>query len=190
MRALLIALALAGAALGACDKGPPGTTTSGAKIGGPFQLIDTNRQPVTQASLLGKPTAIFFGYTYCPEVCPTTLAELTSALEALGKDADRLNVVFVTVDPERDTPQQMKIYLSSFDPHIRGFTGSPGAIEAAVKAYRVFRQKVPGAGGSYTYDHTSVVYLFDRKGGFVEPLGYGFPHETVVARLKALVAEG
>jgi len=188
MRALILAVALACAGLAGCDR--PNPAPPGAQIGGPFQLIDANRRPVTQASLLGKPTAIFFGYTYCPEVCPTTLAELTAALAALGKDADRLNVVFVTVDPERDTPAQLKLYLSSFDPRIQGFTGPPGAIEAAVKAYRVYRQKVPGAGGSYTFDHTSTVYLFDRRGRFVEPLGYGFPHETVVARLRALVSRG
>jgi protein SCO1/2 len=191
MRALVITLALACAVLGGCERPQPQAPTAPTptvRIGGPFSLIDTGRRPVTEATLRGRPTAIFFGYTYCPDVCPTTLAEMTAALQALGPDGDRLNVIFVSVDPGRDTPEQMKLYLSNFDPRIRGFTGTQQAVDAAAKAYHVYHQKVPGPGGGYTVDHTSTTYLFDRRGEFVEPLGYGFPHETVVARLKSLVA--
>jgi protein SCO1/2 len=168
----------------------PTATVAAVDIGGPFQLVDTAGRPVTEKALIGKPTAVFFGFTYCPEVCPTTLTEMSAALDALGRDADKLNVVFVSVDPERDTPEQMKTYLSNFDPRIQGFTGTPEAVAAAAKAYRVFYKKVPLEGGSYTVDHSSAVYLFDRKGRFVEPVGYGSPHDRVVAQLKKLVAQG
>ena len=161
-----------------------------AVLGGPFALTDMNGRPVTEASLLGRPTAIFFGFTYCPEVCPTTLTELTAAMKALGKDADRLNVVFVSVDPERDTPEQMRLYLSNFDRRIIGYTGTPQAVAQAAKAYRVYYRKVPTEGGDYTVDHSSAVYLFDRKGRFVAPIGYGEPHARVVEALRNLARTG
>ena len=176
------------ASLAGCERvAEPAPAVSAAKIGGPFKLIDTEGQPVTERSLLGKPTAIFFGFTYCPEVCPTTLAEVTAALKDIGRDADKLNVVFVSVDPERDTPAQMKLYLSNFDPRIQGFTGSAEAVDGAAKAYRVFHQKVPTEGGGYTVDHSSAVYLFDRRGQFVEPIGYDLPHEMVVTKLRRMI---
>jgi len=185
-RAILLGLASAG--LGAvgligCRKAP-----AAASIGGPFRLIDQEGRTVTDRDLLGKPTAIFFGFTYCPEICPTTLANMTRWMAALGPDADRLNVVFVSVDPERDTPAQLKLFLSSFDPRIRGLTGAPDAIAATAKAYRVFYQRVPLAGGGYTMDHTTAVYLFDRRGRFVEPIGYGGPPEQGLRQLKALLS--
>jgi protein SCO1/2 len=189
--AAALAFALTAGALSACDFRPDGAGALGpiVKVGGPFHLIDTQGRPVTDASLLGKPTAIFFGFTYCPEVCPTTLAEMTAALADLGPVADQLNVVFVTVDPERDTPDQMRLYLSNFDHRIQGFTGPVPAVEAAAKAYRVYYRKVPTEGGGYTVDHSSAVYLFDRRGVFVEPIGYGTPHDRVVAQLRALLRD-
>ena len=162
-------------------------TQSSVQIGGPFSLIDTEGRPVSDRTLLGKPTAIFFGFTFCPEVCPTTLTEMTAALDALGSDADRLNVVFVSVDPERDTPAKMKVYLSNFDSRIRGFTGTPETVARTAKAYRIYYAKVPLEGGEYTIDHSASVYLFDRRGRFIGPIAYGSPHERVVARLKDLV---
>jgi protein SCO1/2 len=184
MRTLLILASLV-LSLAACNRPAPGAD-SAPSVGGPFQLVDTSNRPVTEKALLGKPTAIFFGFTYCPEVCPTTLAELTSAMKALGPTADKLNVVFVSVDPERDTPDQLKLYLSGFDPRIRGLTGAPQAVAAAAKAYRVHYEKIPLEGGGYTMDHTSAVFLLDRRSQFVELIAYGSPHETVVAKLKAL----
>ena len=190
MRGVLLGLAalLAAAAggLAGCSRQAEQAAVSSVRIGGPFQLIDTDGRPVTEKALLGKPSVIFFGFTYCPEVCPTTLAQLTAAMQALGPGADRLNVVFITLDPERDTPAQLKLYLSNFDRRIRGFTGTAHAIDAAAKAYRVYHQKVPTEGGGYTVDHSSVVLLFDKRGRFVEPLGYGAPPERVLAQLKAL----
>ena len=183
-----VALALACAPLAACDRpAAPSSPGSTIQIGGPFQLVDMNGRPVTEKTLLGKPTAIFFGFTYCPEVCPTTMAEMTAWLKALGPDADRLNVVFVSVDPERDTPQQLKLYLSNFDRRIQGFTGTPDAIARTAKAYRVYYQKVATEGGGYTLDHSSAIYLFDAKGRFVEPIGYGGPPERGLEQLRALL---
>lgn len=168
----------------------PKPASAGATLGGPFELVEMTGAPVTEKSLLGKPTAIFFGFTYCPEVCPTTLMELTSALKTLGPEADKLNVVFVSVDPARDTPEQMKLYLSNFDPRIRGFTGTPEAIAKTAKAYRVYYREVPVEGGTYTVDHSSSVYLFDANGRFVEPIAYGASHERVVAQLRSLAKQG
>lgn len=178
---------MAAAPLAACNResGPAGARV---QIGGPFNLIDMNGKPVTEKSLLGKPTAIFFGFTYCPEVCPTTLTDLTAWLRMLGSDADKLNVVFVSVDPGRDTPEQMRLYLSNFDPRIQGFTGTPDAVAKAAKAYRVYYQKVPQDGGGYTIDHSSSVYLFDANGHFVAPIPYQSPPERAVSQLRALLA--
>ncbi|MCI3181895.1 SCO family protein [Caulobacter sp. CCUG 60055] len=160
---------------------------AGPKVGGPFQLVDQDGRKVTEADLRGKPTLMFFGFTFCPEVCPTTLTELTGWLKALGPDADRLNVVFVSVDPERDTPAQLKTYLSNFDPRIRGLTGTPEQVAQAAKAYRVYYRKVPVEGGEYTMDHSSMIYLFDKDGGFIEPIGYGEAGDRAMAKVRKLL---
>jgi len=151
------------------------------------QLVDQKGRAFTAADLKGKPTAIFFGFTYCPEICPTTLVDIGRWLEALGKDADRLNVVFVSVDPERDTKEQLALYLSSFDPRIRGVTGSPQDIATVAKGFRVYYRKVPTEGGEYTMDHSTAVYLMDAKGRFVEPVGYQEPLERVMEKLRRLI---
>src|SRR5499427_4159588 len=117
--------------------------TAPAAIGGPFQLTDQSGQTVTEKSLQGRPTLIFFGFTHCPDVCPTALFEISELLHAMGNDADRVNAYFVSVDPERDDKEAMKNYLSSFDPHLRGLTGSPEAIKNMTSAYRVYAKKVP-----------------------------------------------
>src|SRR3974390_3760185 len=114
-----------------------------AAIGGPFQLTDQSGQTVTDKSMQGHPTLIFFGFTHCPDVCPTSLFEISEVLKALGKDADRVNAYFISVDPERDTKEAMKDYLSSFDPHLIGLTGDPEAISRVLSAYRVYSKKVP-----------------------------------------------
>lgn len=151
------------------------------------RLVDQHGQPFTAADLKGKPTAVFFGFTYCPEICPTTLADIGRWMEGLGKDADKLNVVFVTVDPERDTQKQMALYLSSFDPRIRGVTGSPDQIAKMAKGFRVYYRKVPMEGGEYTMDHSSAVYLMDAEGRFVEPIGYQESLDRVMPKLRALI---
>ena len=139
-----------------------------AAIGGPFRLIDQNGRAVSDQDLKGHPFLVFFGFTHCPDVCPTTLFEVSEVLRALGPDADKVNALFVTVDPERDTPDKLKDYLASFDPHLRALTGQPPAIDAIAKAYRVYVKKVPQENG-YTMDHTAIVYLMDKDGRFVAP---------------------
>ena len=117
-----------------------------ASIGGPFQLTDQTGQTVTEKNLVGRPTLIFFGYTHCPDVCPTSLFEMSEVLRAMGKDADRVNAYFVSVDPERDTQAVMKEYLSSFDPHLKGLTGDTAAVAKIVSEYRVYAKKISAEG--------------------------------------------
>src|ERR1700753_270419 len=113
-----------------------------AAIGGPFQLTDQTGQTVTEKSMQGHPTLVFFGFTHCPDVCPTTLFEISEVLKAMGKDADRVNAYYISVDPERDTVASMKEYLSSFDPRLKGLTGTPDQIANVIKSYRVYAKKV------------------------------------------------
>ncbi len=147
--------------------GPERPGAASAAVGGPFSLVDQTGATVTEKALVGKPSLVFFGFTHCPDVCPTTLYELTQLYTELGKDADKLGAYFITVDPERDTPEQLKLYLSSFDPHIVGLTGAREAVEPVLKSYRVYAKKVPTANGEYTMDHTALVYLMDKGGRFV-----------------------
>ncbi|MBR0925663.1 SCO family protein [Bradyrhizobium sp. CCBAU 53351] len=155
-----------------------------AAIGGPFQLTDQNGKAVTDKNLKGKPTLIFFGYTHCPDVCPTSLFEISEVLRALGKDADKVNAVFISVDPERDTPATMKEYLSSFDPHLEGLSGDPAETAKVVTSYRVYAKKVPTKDGDYTMDHTALIYLMDRDGRFVSPFNLKRTPEEAAADLK------
>lgn len=145
-----------------------GAPTASA-IGGPFSLTDQTGKTVTDQDLKGRPFLVFFGFTHCPDVCPTTLFEVSELLRVLGNDADKTQALFITVDPERDTPQVLKDYLSSFDPHLRALTGNVADITAVEKAYRVYAKKVPGKDGEYTMDHTALVYLMDKQGRFVAP---------------------
>jgi len=155
-----------------------------AAIGGPFQLTDQNGKGVTDKNLKGKPTLIFFGYTHCPDVCPTSLFEISEVLRALGKDADKVNAIFISVDPERDTPATMKDYLSSFDPHLQGLSGDPAEIAKVITSYRVYAKKVPTKDGDYTMDHTALIYLMDRDGRFVSPFNLKRTPEEAAADLK------
>lgn len=164
--------------------GGPRGMTAASSIGGPFQLVDQAGQTVSEKSLQGKPTIIFFGFTHCPDVCPTALFEMSEILRAMGKDANRLNAYFVSVDPERDTPDIMKSYLSSFDPNLKGLTGSPEQVAGVISAYRVYAKKVPMKDGDYTMDHTALIYLMDREGRFVAPFNIKRKPEEAAADLK------
>ena len=155
-----------------------------AAIGGPFHLVDENGKPVSDADLKGRPFLVFFGFTHCPEVCPTTLFEISEVLRRLGKDADNTGALFVTVDPQRDTPAALKDYLASFDPHLHGLTGDQAAVDAAIRAYRVYAKKIPLEGGDYTMDHTAVVYLMDKNGRFVAPFNLKRTPEAAAAELR------
>jgi protein SCO1/2 len=155
-----------------------------ATIGGPFQLSDQTGQTVTEASLKGKPTLIFFGFTHCPDICPTSLFEISEVLRAMGPDADRVNAYFVSVDPERDTAAAMKDYLSSFDPHLKGLTGDEAAVAKVISGFRVYAKKVPLKDGDYTMDHTALIYLMDRDGKFVAPFNLKRKPEEAATDLK------
>ena len=166
---------------------PPATSKS---IGGPFSLVDHRGKQVTERDYLGKPTLIFFGFTFCPDVCPTTLLELTERLKELGAQADRLNVLFITVDPERDTPEQLALYLSSFDSRITGLTGNEDGIAAVIAEYRVYAHKVALKDGGYTMDHTAAIYMMNRKGQFVGLMNYQEPADKSRAKLRRLLDDG
>ena len=161
---------------------PLGATVSA--VGGPFRLEDQNGKPISDQDMKGRPFLVFFGFTHCPDICPTTLFEISQVLAKLGPDADRAGALFITVDPERDTPAVMKDYLSNFDPHLRGLTGDPAAVNAAIKAYRVYAKKVPLDNGDYTMDHTAVVYLMDKDGHFVAPFNLKRTPEASAADLR------
>jgi protein SCO1/2 len=153
-------------------------------VGGPFSLTDQNAKPVTDQDLKGHPFLVFFGFTHCPDVCPTTLFEVSEILRALGPQAKDVRALFVTVDPERDTPAVLKDYLSSFDPRVIGVTGDPDGIAAIEKSYRVYAKKVPLEGGNYTMDHSAVVYLMDKNGRFVAPFRMKRRPEEAAAEIE------
>ncbi|CAN5433575.1 SCO family protein [soil metagenome] len=185
--AALAAVLIAGALIASTGmfKSQPQTSL----IGGPFQLVDQNGQPATEKVLKGQWNAVFFGFTYCPDVCPGTLQALATASDQLGPKAKDLKIVFITVDPARDTPQQLKAYLSAdyLPKNTLGLTGTPQQTAAAAKAYRVYYKKV-GEGADYTVDHTTVIYLVDPKGRFVKPLAYGLPPEEIARQIKDAMA--
>ena len=155
-----------------------------AAVGGPFRLVNQDGQTVTDQDYKGRPFLVFFGFTHCPEVCPTTLFEVSEIIRNLGPDGDRVRAIFITIDPERDTPTAMKEYLSSFDPRLSGLTGDLDAIAAVAKSYRAFYRKVPLDQGGYTMDHTAIVYLMDKQGRFVAPFSLKRTTEASVAELR------
>ncbi len=157
---------------------------SAAVIGGPFRLVDQNGRTVTDQDLKGEPYLVFFGFIHCPDVCPTTLMELSDVLDKLGPDAARVGALFITVDPERDTPAELKDYLSSFNPRFRGLTGDVAAVAAVAKSYRIYMKKVPLDNGDYTMDHTALVYLMDKAGKFVAPFNLKRRPEDAAADLR------
>jgi len=149
-------------------------------IGGPFTLVDQTGKTVTDADFRGKPMAVFFGFTYCPEVCPTTLVKMASLTRKIGAAADRLQILLITVDPERDTPEQLALYLQSFDPRVVGLTGSQAQVDAALAAYKAYAKKVPTE-NSYTMDHSASVYLMEADGSFRTMIDY---HEEEASALE------
>jgi protein SCO1 len=155
-----------------------------AQIGGPFRLTDQNGATVTDQDLKGKPFLVFFGFTRCPDVCPTTLFDVSEVMRSLGPDADRTAALFITVDPERDTASALKDYLASFDPHVRGLTGDTAALADVAREYRVYYKKVPLDGGDYTMDHTAIVYLMDKDGHFVSPFSLKRKPDVAAAELR------
>jgi protein SCO1/2 len=166
------------------SRGPAPLVATASAVGGPFNLIDHNGKPLTHENMKGHPFLVFFGFTHCPDVCPTTLFDVSEVLKQLGPDAGGARALFVTVDPERDTPAIMKDYLSNFDPNLMGATGSRDAIDKTLKAYRVYSKKVPTEGSDYTMDHTALVYLMDKQGRFVAPFSLKRRPEEAAADLR------
>jgi protein SCO1/2 len=161
--------------------------TASVPIGGPFELVDQDGIRVTDKTFAGKPSVIFFGYTSCPDVCPTTLFNLSAWLKAIGPDADKLNILFISIDPERDTSAHLKEYLSSFDPRIRGLTGTDKQITAAAKEFHVIYFKgVQLEEGRYTMDHTMVIYLMDRTGKLVDSISSQTEDKFAIEALRQI----
>ncbi len=197
-RFLLIAVALAGCLVLATGlllfiayrdspRGIAGSVLS-SSIGGPFQLIDQNGKPFSDANLKGKWNLVFFGYTHCPDVCPTTLNELALAMDRLGKAREKVGIVFITVDPERDTPEALKSYIASFDAPVTALTGTQEQVSAAEKAYRVYSAKRPTRDGDYDMDHSAVIYVMDPQGRFTATFTPDTGADQVAERLEKLIS--
>ena len=166
----------------------PAQIQQGGMVIPAFTLVDQTGKATTEKDLLGRPSVIFFGFTYCPEVCPTTLADLTSVLGQMGEAADRLNVVFVSVDPERDTPEALKAYIQPFDPRIRALTGAPDQIAKLARSLGIYVAKVDEGSGSYTVDHTASILLIDATGRFQGTISYRESRDVALAKLQRLAA--
>lgn len=166
-------------------------TLTAGPFGVPFDLVAQNGEPITQAAFTGKPTALFFGFTHCPEVCPTTLYELNGWLEKTDPDGSKLQAYFVSVDPERDTPEILAQYISNVSKRITGISGDPAKVEAMVKGFKVYAKKVPldekQPGGDYTMDHTASVFLLDSEGRFTGTIAYGENTDVAVQKLQNLI---
>lgn len=166
---------------------PASTDAPIVKVGGPFELTAEDGTRFSSTSLTGKPFIIYFGFTHCPDVCPTAMFEISEVLKDVGEPAKDLKVLFVSVDPERDTPQLLKDYTETFDPRIIGLTGSKEDIERVTKSYRVYYRKVP-TGGSYTMDHTASLYLMDGKGQLVSVINHGAERKDAVEKVRRLLS--
>lgn len=189
-RRAFLALAASGAALGAAPVAAE--TPTPPKLPAPlgtmaFELVDDRGTVVRPGDLVGRPALVFFGFTFCPEICPTTLGRLGTWLDALGPRADLIQPVLVTVDPERDTVEALSDYVSAFDPQLRGWTGTPEQIARAAGAFGVVYRKAPLEGGGYTMDHTATVFLFRADGAFASTIDYHERPEFAVAKLERLL---
>jgi protein SCO1/2 len=197
MRARLIAFVIAGFLIGAIagagvllvanpQGGQPVQSSGTAQIGGPFSLVGADGKPVTDRDFRGRYMLIFFGFTHCPDICPAELQVIAQALEQLGDKAKTVVPIFITLDPERDTPEAMANYVKSFGPNFVGLTGSPEAIAAAAKAYRVAYSKVENkdSAGDYSVDHSALVYLMDPEGRYVTHFSYGLSADQMAEKLE------
>lgn len=193
-----VALPVTVVTLGGCDKAKPGgapkpevkfnaVDITGADYARTLQLKDFDGKTRTLGEFKGKVVFVFFGFTQCPDVCPTTMAELAEVRRRLGADGDRVQGVFVSVDPERDTPVLLKTYLTGMDPSFIGLTGSPPEIEATAREFKVFYQKVPTSGGGYTMDHTAGAYVFDPSGQVRLFVRYGLGVDALTADMRQLL---
>ena len=183
--------ALAGLAIALMPKSadaPIASSQSMAEIGGPFTLTGTDGKPFSSNRLAGKPYALFFGFTHCPDVCPTTLARLARLRTALGKGNGSFAIVLVSVDPDRDTPAAMARYAGLFGTPVTALTGTTAAIEGVKKQFGIYSAKVPQAGADYSVDHTATVFLIDGNGKFVATLSPDEGDQAARAKLERLTA--
>ena len=200
MRARLIAFVIAGFLIGAIagaavllvanpQGGQPVQSSGAALIGGPFSLVGADGKPVTDRNFRGRYMLIFFGFTHCPDICPAELQVIAQALEQLGDKAKKVVPIFITLDPERDTPEAMANYVKSFGPNFVGLTGSPEAIAAAAKAYRVAYSKVENKASAddYSVDHSALAYLMDPEGRYVTHFSYGLSTDQMAEKLEKLL---
>lgn len=185
--ASLVAAALLAAVTGYVYLTRGEAVVSVADIGGPFRLASANGGVVDSQDLAGKPYAVFFGFTRCPEVCPTTMAEMSAALTELGDEGKDLRVFFVTVDPERDTAEFLKDYLSSFDPRIEALVPTAEELATMARSFRAYYAKSPTSDGGYTMDHTATVFLMNRQGKLASTISYGEEQATRMAKLRKLL---
>ncbi len=165
-----------------------GGNAQAVQLGVPFNLTDQNGAPITDAAFKDHPTVLFFGFTHCPEVCPTTLFEMAGWLKTLGDEGKDLRVFFISVDPERDTPDVMKGYTSAFTDRITGITGDPQEVEKLLKGWKIYAKKVPTENGDYTMDHTASVMLLDRDGRLKSTIDYKESPDVALKKLRLLIA--
>lgn len=160
------------------------------EFGTAFSLTDDRGQPITEQAFQGQPSLVYFGFTRCPEVCPTTLYEMANWFQTLGEDGRALKAFFFSVDPERDSPELMHNYSAAFTDRIVGITGDPAEMQKVMKSWRIFARKVPTEGGDYTMDHTASVLMLDSRGNFKGTISYGEATESAVAKLRELLKSG
>jgi protein SCO1/2 len=184
---IMAAGAVLGLALRDTPKGVAGTALASA-IGGPFQLVDQNGKAFTDANLKGKWHLVFFGYTHCPDTCPTVLNEIALALDKLGKKKDQVSVVFISVDPDRDTPAVLKSYVESFDAPVVALTGTAAEVKQAAADYRVYYAKHPRSDGDYEMDHSAVIYVMDPQGRFTATFNPDTQADAMATRLEKLMS--
>ena len=189
---IAVALAAAGLAYLLLRPAPAGPTEPApiqtVEFGGPFTLTGSDGKPFSSAKLNGRPSAIFFGFTHCPDVCPTTLARLVRLRKQLGPEGDKLQILFVTVDPERDGPAEVGKYAELFNAPVTGLTGSPAQIEQVKKQYGIYSNKGPAEGGDYSVDHTATVLLFDSGGEFTGTIAQEENDQAALDKLQRIVA--
>ena len=166
--------------------GGRGGSGSIVKIGGPFTLVDHHGKSRADEEFRGEHLLIYFGYTYCPDVCPTALSDMALVMDALGDEAAKLRPMFITVDPSRDTPERLKLYVANFHPKLVGLTGSETAVAAAAKAYRVYfaKSNTEAGSGEYLMDHTSIIYLMGPDGRYLTHFSHGVTAETMAKRIR------
>lgn len=165
-----------------------GSRHSGEAYGAPFTLVDQYGHAITRADFIGHPTALYFGYTNCPDVCPTTLADLAMWLKTLGPDGEDIRAYFVTIDPDRDTPKIMNEYVSNLSRRIVGISGAPDKVRAMARAYGIYFRKVDGKDGGYSMDHTASILLLGRRGALVGTIAFGESAKSAEAKLRRLEA--